>query len=260
MSDEPQSDLKPEIRQLPQAVQLFLRRATPQFTVETCVDAFILTLVKLIPIQYLLGYLWRPDHKINHRIRLTLDRNLVLREQEIAPEAQILQSKAAAQSQDDLRLTLHRSPKSLQSDPAARKALESHGCRAAVEIHFAYYSRPILRVILGLSNAKLLPTGEAQDFFLIFCRCFLVSLHGAYLAELDERKGLREKPEIGERFNLTLQWFHSMVRHLNIGIASIQNGQANEAEDALQRASIVAGICLAEIVSLMGKVQPSQHL
>src|SRR5260370_33805339 len=146
MSDDTQSDLKPEIRQLPQAVQLFLRRATPQFTVETSVDALILTLVKLIPIQYLLGYLWRPDHKINHRIRLTLDRNLVLREQEIAPEAQILQSKAAAQSQDDLRLTLHRSPKSLQSDPAARKTLESHGCRAALDIHFAYSSKPILPI------------------------------------------------------------------------------------------------------------------
>jgi hypothetical protein len=260
MSDEPQSDLKPEIRQLPQAVHLFLRRVTPQFNVETCVDAFIFTLVKLIPIQYLLGYLWRPAHKINHRTRLTLDRDLVLREQEIAPEAQILQSKASAQSQDDLGLTLHRSLKSLQSDPAARKALESHGCRAAIEIQFAYYSRPILRVILGLSNAKLLPAGEAQDFFLVFCRCFLVSLHGAYLAELDEQKGLREKPELSERFNLTLQWFHSMVRHLNIGIASIQNGQVNEAEDALQRASIVAGVCLAEILSMMGKIQATQNL
>src|ERR1700738_2396538 len=176
MSDEPQSDLKPEIRQLPQAVQLFLRRATPQFTVETCVDAFILTLVKLIPIQYLLGYLWRPAHKINHRTRLTLDRDLILREQEIAPEAQILESKASAQSQDDLRLTLHRSLKSLQSDPAARKTLESTGCGGAAQIHFAYYSRPILRVILGLSNARLLPTGEAQDFFLIFCPWFSPSL------------------------------------------------------------------------------------
>src|SRR5271165_5306203 len=260
MSDEPQSDLKPEIRQLPQAVHLFLRRATPQFTVETCVDAFILTLVKLIPIQYLIGYLWRPDHKINHRIRLTLDGNLVLREEEIAPEAQILQSKASAQSQDDLRLTLHRSPKSIQSDPAARKALESHGCRAAVEIHFAYYSRPILRVILGLSNAKLLPTGEAQDFFLIFCRCFLVSLHGAYLAELDDRKGLREKAELSERFKLTLQWFHSIVRHISTALSGIQNGHAEEAEDSLQRASIVAGVCLAEILSTMTKVQPPQPL
>jgi hypothetical protein len=260
MSNEPQSDLKPEMRQLPQAAQLFLRRATSQFTVETCVDAFILTLVKLTPVQYLLGYLWRPAHKINQRIRLTLDGDLVLREQEIAREAQIPQSKGAAQSQDDLGLTLHRSLKSLQSDPATRKVLESHSCRAAVEIQFAYYSKPILRVILGLSNAKLLPTGEAQDFFLIFCRCFLVSLHGAYLAELDEQKGLRDKPELSERFNLTLQWFHSMVRHLHMGMAAIQTGQASEAEDALQRASIVAGVCLAEILSLMGKVQASQRL
>jgi hypothetical protein len=260
MSDEPQSDLKPEIRQLPQAVQLFLRCAMPQFTVETCVEAFILTLVKLIPVENLLGYLWQPGHQTNHRIRLTLERDLVLREQETGPDVHTLQSKASAQSQDDLRLILHRSLKSIQSDPAARKALESHGCRAGVEIHFAYYSRPILRVFLGLSNAKLLPAGDAQDFFLAFCRCFLVSLHGAYLAELDEQKGLRDKPELGERFNLTLQWFHSMVRHINTGIAGIQNGKTEEAEDALQRASMVAGICLAEILSLMSKVRPSQPL
>ena len=253
MSDEAPSELKPEIRQLPKAVHLFLRRAAPQFNVDTCVDSFILTLVKLIPTRHLLGHLWLPAHKSNHRLRLTLEDNLILREQEIAPEAP-LQSKASAQSPDDLGLTLHRSLKSLQSDPTARKVLEHHGCRAGVEIHFAYCGRPILWVILGLSNAKLLPNGEAQDFFLVFCRCFLVSLHGAYLAELDKLKGLREKPELSERFNLTLQWFHSMVRHLNIGIASIQNGQANEAEDALQRASIVAGVCLAEILSLMEKV------
>jgi hypothetical protein len=260
MGDEPQSDLKPEIRQLPQAVHLFLRRAIPQFTVETCVDAFILTLVKLIPTQYLVGYLWQPAHQTNHRIRLTLEHGRVLRENEIAPEAQILQSKASVESPDDLRLMLHRSLKSVQCDPAVRKDLEHHGCRAGVEVHFAYYSRPILRVIVGLSNAKLLPNGEAEDFFLVFCRCFLVSLHGAYLAELDERKGLREKAELSERFNLTLQWFHSLVRHINIGIIDIQNGQSDEAEDALQRASIVAGVCLAEILSLKSKVQPSQSL
>jgi hypothetical protein len=260
MGDEPQSDLKPEIRQMPQAVHLFLRRANPQFTVETCVDAFILTLAKLIPIQYLVGYLWQPAHQTNHRIRLTLERGLVLRENEIAPESQILQSRASAQAQDDLRLMLHRSLKSVQCDPVVRKAFESHGCRAAVEVHFAYYGKPILRVIVGLSNAKLLPNGEAEDFFLVFCRCFLVSLHGAYLAELDERKGLREKAELNERFNLTLQWFHSMVRHISIAIAGLQNGQSDEAEDALERASIVAGVCLAEILSLKSKVQPSQPL
>jgi hypothetical protein len=107
-----------------------------------------------------------------------------------------------------------------------------------------------------LGNAKALPALEAQDFLLVFCRCCLVSLHGAYLAELDEREGRRERPELGERFNLTFQWFHSLVRHLNTGIAGLQNGRAAEAEDALERASIVAGICLAEMLALMGKIQP----
>ena len=253
MSDELQSELKPDIRQLPQAITLFMKRALPRFTVDTCVEAFILTLVKFIPIQELLGYLWPPAQQSNQRIRLILERDVLLRELEMTAGAQALQNKTSPESQDDLRLTLHRSLKSLQSDTAARKTLGDKGCRAAIEIHFTYYSRPILRVILGLSNTKLLPTTEAQDFLLVFCRCFLISLHGAYLAELDEREGLREKSEIGERFNLTLQWFHSMVRHLNIGLAGIQNGQTNEAEDALQRASIVAGVCLAEILSLMGK-------
>lgn len=255
MSDELQSELKPEIRQLPQAVTLFMKRALPRFTVDTCVEAFILTLVKFIPIQELLGYLWPPGQQSNQRIRLILERDVLLHEPEKTAGAQVLQSKTSPESEDDLRLTLHRSLRSLQSDAAARKTLEDKGCRAAIEIHFTYYSRPILRVILGLSNTKLLPTSEAQDFLLVFCRCFLTSLHGAYLAELDEREGLREKPEIGERFNLTLQWFHSMVRHLNIGLASLQNGQTNEAEDALQRASIVAGVCLGEILSLMEKWQ-----
>jgi hypothetical protein len=253
MSDELQSELKPEIRQLPQAVTLFMKRALPRFTVDTCVEAFILTLAKFIPIQELLGYLWPPGQQSNQRIRLILERDVLLHEQEMTAGAQVLQNKTSPETQDDLRLTLHRSLKSLQSDTAARKTLGDKGCRAAIEIHFTYYSRPILRVILGLSNTKLLPTTEAQHFLLIFCRCFLISLHGAYLAELDEREGLREKSEIRERFNLTLQWFHSMVRHLNIGLAGIQNGQTNEAEDALQRASIVAGVCLAEILSLMGK-------
>jgi hypothetical protein len=256
MSDDLQNDLKPEIRQLPQAMNLFLRRAMPRFTVATCAEAFILTLAKLIPIEHLLGYLWEPDRQTNHRFRLTLKNGQVLSEREAAPAAAIVQREASAESEDDLKLVLHRSLKSLQFDPAERKTLEDQGCRAAVEIHFAYYSRPILRVILGLSNAKLLPTIEAQSFLLVFCRCCLVSLNGAYLAELDEREGRRERPELSERFSLTLQWFHSLVRHLNIAIAGLQSGQTAETEDALERASIVAGICLAEMLALMGKIQP----
>lgn len=256
MSDDPQNDLKPEIRQLPRAMNLFLKRVMPSFTVKTCAEAFILTLAKTIPIGHLLAYLWEPGRQTNHRTRLTLKSGQVLHEREAAPPAEVVQREASADSPDDLKLVLHPSLKSLQFDPAERKALEDQGCRAAVEIHFAYYNRPILRVILGLSNAKLLPTIEGQEFLLVFCRCCLVSLNGAYLADLDEREGRREKPEPNERFSLTLQWFHSLVRHLNIAIAGLQSGQTAEAEDALQRASIVAGICLAEMLALMGNIQP----
>lgn len=232
----------------------------PRFTVETCAEAFIATLAKLIPAGYILGFLWKPGRQTNLRVRLTLKGGQVLQEQEAAPTAGIVQRETSAGSQDDLKLVLHPSLKTLQFDPAERKALEDQGCRAAVEIHFAYYSRPILRVVLGISNAKLLPTIDAQDFLLVFCRCCFVSLNGAYLAELDEREGRREKPELNERFNLTLQWFHSLVRHLSIAIAELQNGQSAEAEDALQRASIVASICLAEMLALMGKIQPPPTL
>jgi hypothetical protein len=256
MSDDPQNDLKPEIRQLPRAMNLFLKRAMPRLTVETCAEAFILTLANIVPVGNLLGYLWEPKPQINHRVRLTFRNGQLLREREVAPPAEIVQREASAESEDDLKLILHHSLKSLQFEPAERKSLEEQGCRAAVEIQFSYYSRPILRVVVGLLNAKLLPTIEAQEFLLIFCRCCLVSLNGAYLAELDEREGRRERPGLNERFNLTLQWFHSLVRHLNIARSGLQNGQTAESEDALERASIVAGICLAEMLALMGKIPP----
>ena len=256
MSDDPQNDLRPEIRQLQRVMNLFLKRAMPGFTVEACAEAFIVTLAKLIPAEYLSGCLWKPGRQINHRIRLTLASGQLQQEREASSSPEVVQRESSIEPPDDLKLVLHPSLKSLQSDPPERKTLEEQGCRAAIEIQFSYYGRPILRIILGLANAKALPMLEAQDFLLVFCRCCLVSLHGAYLAELDEREGRRERPELGERFNLTLQWFHSLVRHLNTGIAELQNGQAADAEDALERASIVAGICLAEMLALMDKIQP----
>jgi hypothetical protein len=255
MSDDLPSDLKPDIRQLPQAMNVFLKRAMPRFTVETCAEAFIGTVAKLIPTGQLFGYLWKPARQSNHRIRLTVKNGEVLQEREAAQAAEIVQRESSTESRDDLKLILHHSLKSLQFDPAERKTLEDSGSRAAVEIHFSYYSRPLLRVIVGLSNAKLLPTIVAQEFLLVFCRCCLVSLNGAYLAELDEREGRREKPELSERLYLTLQWFHSLMRHLNIGIAGLQSGQVAEAEDALERGSIVAGICLAEMLALKAEIQ-----
>ena len=259
MSDDPQNDLKPEIRQLPQAMNIFLKRAMPRFTVETCAEAFIGTLAKLIPTGHLFGYLWKPARQSNYRIRLTVKSGEVVQEREASPAAEIVQRETSTESREDLKLVLHHSLKSLQFDPAERKTLEDGGSRAAVEIHFSYYSRPLLRVIVGLSNVKLLPTIDAQDFFLVFCRCCLVSLNGAYLAELDEREGRREKPELSERLYLTLQWFHSLMRHLNIGIAGLQSGQVAEAEDALERGSIVAGICLAEMLTLKAEIEAPAH-
>lgn len=256
MSDDLKSDLKPDIRQLPLAMNFFLRHVMPAFTIETCAEAFILALAKLFPVAHLVAYLWEPARQTSHRTRFTLQSGQIVREPEAAPPAEIFQREGSDGSQDHLKLVLHPTLKSLQSDPLERKTLEKQGCKAAVEIHFAYYSRPILRVLLGLSNAKLLPTVEAQDFLLVFCRCCLVSVNGAYLAELDEREGRRERPELSERFNLTVQWFHALVRHLNIAIVGIQNGQTAESEDALERATLVASICLAEMLALMGKIQP----
>lgn len=256
MREETQKVLQPEARQLPHAINLFLKHALPEFTVEKCADAVILTLVEFLPVADLLGFLWESARQSTHRTRLTLENGQLLRERQSAPPAEIVQREATAQSQDDLKLVLHRSLKTVPIEPAERKALESRGCRAAIEIHFAYYTRPILRVVVGLTNSKLLPANDAQDFLLAFCRCCQVSLNGAYLAELDEREGRREQPELRERFNLTLQWYHSLVRHLNTAVTSLQKGNNSEVEDALDRASIVAGICLAEILAMMAKVQP----
>jgi hypothetical protein len=183
---------------------------------------------------------------------LALAGDLVSFTEEItSPGAQSRPSDAPTESRDDLRVTLHRTLKSLESEPALRRTLENQGCKAAIEIYFAYYGRPVLWIVLGVPGPKQLPAEETQELLLVFCQCALVSLHGAYLAELDQRDGKRERPELGEQFDLALRWFHTVVRHLNVGIVRLQNNQTSDAEDALQRASIVAAVCLAELLSLM---------
>jgi hypothetical protein len=256
MRDDAQKELKPEVRQLPHAMSVFLKHALPEFTVEKCADAVILTLAEFLPIADLLGFLWESARHSTHRTRLTLENGQVMRARESAPPAEIVQREAASESQDDLKLVLHRSLKTVPIQSDERRTLESRGCRAAIEVHFAYYTRPILRIVVGLMNPKSLPANDGQDFLLAFCRCCHVSLNGAYLAELDEREGRREAPELQDRFNLTLQWFHALVRHLNIAVTGLQKGNNAAVEDALDRASIVAGICLAENLALMRKFQP----
>src|ERR1700732_3523017 len=106
MSDDPQNELKPVIRKLPQAMNVFLKRAMPRFTVETCAEAFILTLAKLLPASHLVGYLWKPARQTNHRIRLTHKSGELLQER-VAPLAEVVQREASAESQEDLKLVLH---------------------------------------------------------------------------------------------------------------------------------------------------------
>jgi hypothetical protein len=256
MKEDTEKELKPELRQLPHAMSVFLKHALPEFTVEKCADAVILTLAEFLPVADVCAVLWESARQSTQRTRLTLDNGQILRERESAPAAEIVQREATAESEEDLKLILHRSLKTLSIESTERKSFESRGCRAAIEIHFAYYTRPILRIVVGLASPKSLPANEAQDFLLSFCRCCHVSLNGAYLAELDERSGRREISELRDRFNLTLQWYHALVRHLNAAVTGLQKGNNLEVEDALDRASIVAGICLAEILVLMAKVRP----
>jgi hypothetical protein len=251
MRDELLNQQRPDVRHLPQTVNFFLKKALPGFTVDTCSEAFILGLRKFISFDHLHGFLWRPAQHATNRVRLALARDLVCFTEEISSGAEFRQSEASTESRDDLRVTLHRSVKSLEFEPAIGRVLENEGCKAAIEVYFAYYGRPALWVALGVPTPKQLPAEETQELLLVFCRCVLVSLHGAYLAELGEREGKREKPDLDEHFELAFRWFHTVVRHLHVCLVRLRNNKTDDAEDALQRASIVAGVCLAELLSLM---------
>ena len=248
----------PDVRHLPQTVNFFLKKALPEFTVDKCSEAFIFALRSFISFEHLYGYLWRPAQHGNSRVRLAFVGDLVSFMEEAPQGAQIRQSETSTESRDDLRVTLHRSVRSLEAEPQIQRLLENAGCKAAIEIHFSYYGRPALWIALGVPTFKLLPVEKTQELLLVFCHCALVSLHGAYLVELDERDGKREKPEPGERFDLALRWFHTVVRHLNAGLVRLQNNQRDDAEDALRRASIVAGVCLAELLNLMRVTENSR--
>jgi hypothetical protein len=241
-----------DVRQLAAAVNLFLKDATPQFTVDTCIDAFIQTLAHFVEGRVFFGYCWRPDRQLHERYPISLVDGFVSRGPMISEASPELDAVLTASS-DNLLLTLHRSLRSFRSDSAARGELKAADCRGAIEIYFAYYGKPILWLIAGLANPKPLTITETQEFLLLFCRCCLVSLHGAYVAKV-ERLEKADKLLPAEQFNLALQWFHSILRHLNLGISRLQSGQAASAADALDRASIVAGVCLAEMLSLRTKI------
>lgn len=169
--------------------------------------------------------------------------------------------KLADTSEDDVRILLHRSLKSLTTDRPGVDSLQQAKYRAAIEIRFLYFGRLILLLIVGLPNAKVLINKESEEFLNLFCRCSLITLQGAYIAEMEENSGRSSCRLLPEKFSLTFHWFHSITRHLNLGIARLRAGQYPEAVDALDRTSVVAAVCLAEIITLVKTLSdPSQPL
>jgi hypothetical protein len=252
MTDNSSRDQARDVRQLAAAVNLFIKHATPHFTVDACVEAFIQTLAQFIDGKVFFGYCWQPDVQLHERSPISLVNGGISRGPMIGEERSDL-DKILVESSENLLLTLHRSLRSFRSDAAARGELRGANCRSAIEIYFAYYGKPILWMVVGLANPRILTITETQEFLLLFCRCCLVSLHGAYVAKVERMERADQLPP-SEQFDLALRWFHSIIRHLNIGISRMQNGQGAAAADALDRASIVAGVCLAEMLSLRTKI------
>jgi hypothetical protein len=96
MREELPNQQMPDVRHLPQMVNFFLKKALPQFSVEACSEAFILTLRNFIPFEHLYGCLWRPTQQPNHRIRLAFAGESVSFNEEIAPGAQSRQSEISS--------------------------------------------------------------------------------------------------------------------------------------------------------------------
>jgi hypothetical protein len=240
-----------DIRHLPQTVNFFLKNALPAFTTEKCSEAFILALRTFLSFQHLQGFLWRSPLQANSKIRIALTGDLVSFEDQVPIITSNRHSEALGESGDDLRITLHSTLRTIDCAPAVLRSLSDAGCKAAIEINFSYYGRPALWIAVGFPSAKQFPPEETKELLLVFGQCVLVSLHGAFHNELDQRDGKREKPTPAEQFDLALRWFHTVVRHLNVGLVRLQNNRLSDAEDALRRALIVSGVCLAELLSLV---------
>ncbi len=250
MAEETQRVTAPDRRQLSAAMNFFLKQTLPRFDVESCAKAILFTLDQFFPAKSLMAYLWHPVHEANQRVFLHLADGVVSRTLQVFPDATAIRSEKARKNSDDLDLIAHRSLQSFRLDPEAHNLLELAGCRGAVEGRFRYYGKPFLWVILGVANPRVLRESAAEEFLLLFSRCCLVSLHGAYIAESDEGRD-RSRELNNTNLSLTLQWFHSVLRHLNLGLLDLQTGEKAEAQSALERASTVASLCLAQLLWYM---------
>ena len=250
MSD-PQIDSKPDVSQLQQAVNVFLKDALPYLALDACADAIIRSVAKFIPGGVVSGSLWKPGQRPNTRYRLAVDGDTVVHRESAELDLPVETTKPVEGLEDDVRILLHRSLKTLTTDRPGVDNLQQAKYRAAIEIRFSYFGRPILLVIVGLPAAKGLINKESEDFLTLFCRCCLITLQGAYIAEMEERSGRSSGLLLHEKFSLTFHWYHSVTRHLNLAIGRLRQGQYPEAEDALDRTAVVASVCLAEIITLI---------
>jgi hypothetical protein len=182
---------------------------------------------------------------------LTLEGDTIVHRESAELDLPPEELKSADAPEDDLRILLHRSLKSLTTDRPGVDNLRQANYRAAIEIRFCYFGRLILLLLVGLPTAKGLINKESEEFLNTFCRCSLITLQGAYIAEMEEKSGRSSCRLLPEKFSLTFNWFHSITRHLNLGIARLRAGQYPEAADALDRTSLVAAVCLAEIITLV---------
>jgi hypothetical protein len=253
MSDE-QTQSNTDVSLLQHTINLFLKEALPYLALDACADAILRSVVRSLPAGNAVASLWRPGQRPNTRYRMALEGGTVTQRESNEPDFLTESAKETSGLDDDLRILLHRSLKSLTSDPPAAEILRAAGCRAAIEIRFCYYGRMILQIICGSRSAKGLITKEAEDFLALFCRCCLISLQGSYIAEMEEKSGRSTRLLFQERPALLLHWFHSVTRHLSLGMARLQSRQFQEAMDALERTWVVAGVCLAEILAFIKAV------
>jgi hypothetical protein len=248
---EAQTDLRPEVSLLQQAVNVFLKDAMPHLALTACADAMIRSVLRFIPGGLVSGSLWCPGQRPNTRFRLAVEGDTVVHRESAELDLLPEELKSPDAPEDDVRILLHRSLKTLTTDRPGLDNLQQGKYRAAIEIRLCYFGRLILLLIVGLPTAKGLINKESEEFLNLFCRCCLITLQGAYIAEMEERSGRSSGLLLNEKFNLTFNWFHSITRHLNLGIARLRAGQYPEAADALDRTSVVASVCLAEIITLV---------
>jgi hypothetical protein len=247
---EAQTESRPEVSLLQQAVNVFLKDAMPHLTLAASADAMIRSVVRFIPGGLVSGSLWGPGQRPNTRFRLAMEGDTVVHRESAELDLLPEELKLPDASDDDVRILLHRSLKSLTTDRPGLDNLQQAKCKAAIEIRLCYFGRLILLLIVGLPTTKGLINKESEEFLTLFCRCCLITLQGAYIAEMEERSGRSSALLLHEKFSLTFNWFHSIVRHMNLGIARLRAGQYPEAADALDRTSVVAAVCLAEIITL----------